>query len=45
MEPIYLPVDLSFLMDLGYLRDLVDPWKTNAKMLGTVRHIFSHKSH
>lgn len=36
MELIHLPVDLSFLMDLGYLLDPVDPWKKNAEMSDTV---------
>ena len=36
MEPIYLPVDLSFRMDLGYLLDPVDPWKTIAKMSSSI---------
>lgn len=36
MESIYSPVDLFCLLDLGYLLDQVDPWKTNVKMLGKI---------
>ena len=36
MQPIHLPVDLSFLMDLGCLLGRGDPWKTNAEILDMI---------